>query len=247
MKNSIKVEILAAILFWGSTIGVNGQKAFETDTISTPAGNIEITFIGHASLQFKYQDRYYYIDPVMQLADYSLLPKADVILVTHDHGDHLDPVAIEKLSKPETEIFLPQLCFDKLKKGKVCDNGKFFIANGVPVETVAAYNIYNLRGNGKPYHARNEGNGYVLTFGPLRIYVAGDTEITPEMTKLKQIDIAFLPIGLPYTMEPQRAVEAAKILQLKILYPYHFNNSNPDELFRTLLGSPIDVRIRSMK
>ncbi len=247
MKKSIKIISLLVLSWMSSVMDVSGQKTFETDTIITPAGNLEITFIGHASLLFKYQERYYYIDPVMQMADYSLLPKADAVLVTHDHGDHLDPIAIEKILKPETEIFLSQLCFDKLKKGKVCKNGTFFIANGVPVETVAAYNIYRLRGNGKPYHAKDEGNGYVLTFGPLRVYVAGDTEITPEMMKLKEIDIAFLPIGLPYTMEPRMAIEAAKLLKLKILYPYHFNNSNPDEVFRAFLGTPVEVRIRSMK
>ena len=133
---------------------------------------------------------------------------------THDHGDHFDPVAIEKITKPETEIFLTQLCFDRLKKGKVCPNEKYFIAAGIPVETVAAYNIYGLRGNGIPFHPKGEGNGYVLTFGQLKVYVAGDTELTPEMAKLKNIDIAFLPIGLPYTMEPAMAVEAAKELNL---------------------------------
>ena len=235
------------MLLFGSMMGAMGQKGFERDTFQIQGGSLVITFIGHGSLLFNYQDRNIYVDPVMQVADYSLFPKADVILVTHDHGDHLDPIAIEKISKPETEIFLSQLCFDKLKKGKVCRNESYFIASGVPVETVAAFNIYGLRGNGKPYHPKGEGNGYVLSFGQLRLYVAGDTEFTPEMNKLKNIDIAFLPIGLPYTMEPAMAIEAAKMLKLKILYPYHFNNTNPEEVVRAFIGTPMEVRVRSLK
>jgi L-ascorbate metabolism protein UlaG (beta-lactamase superfamily) len=121
------------------------------------------------------------------------------------------------------------------------------MACGIPVQTVPAYNIVALRGNGKPYHPKGEGNGYVFTFGQTKVYVAGDTELTPEMAKLKDIEIAFLPIGLPYTMEPRMAADAAKAMKLKILYPYHFNNSNPDDVARALIGTPVEVRVRSLK
>lgn len=244
----MKVKVLFIIIMVGSSIASMGQKTLETDTIKMSTGNLLITSIGHSSLLFTYQDKYYYIDPVNQVANYSLLPKADAILVTHDHGDHLDPIAIEKITKQETQIFLTRLCYAKLKKGKVCTNESYFVAGGVPVETIAAYNIVGLRGNGVPYHPKGEGNGYVLTFGETKVYVAGDTELTPEMADLKNnIDIAFLPIGLPYTMEPRMAVDAAKLLNLKILYPYHFNNSNPDYVVQSLLGSSIEVRVRSLK
>jgi L-ascorbate metabolism protein UlaG (beta-lactamase superfamily) len=139
------------------------------------------------------------------------------------------------------------LGFDKLKKGKVVNSESYFIAAGVPAESVAAYNIIGLRGNGKPFHEKGAGNGYVLTFGLIKLLIAGDTELTPEMTKLKNIDIAFLPIGLPYTMSPAMAVEAAQLLKLKILYPYHFNNSNPEEVVRALIGTTTEVRVRSLK
>jgi L-ascorbate metabolism protein UlaG (beta-lactamase superfamily) len=243
----MKVKYLILLLLLGQFGIVAGQKTFETDTIETPSGNLVITFIGHSSLLFTYQDRVVYVDPVMQLADYTLLPKADAILVTHDHGDHFDPIAIEKISVPETQLFLTQLCFEKIEKGRVCPNGSFFIAAGVPVETIPAYNINSLRGNGKPYHPKGDGNGYVLSFGKTKVYIAGDTELTPEMADLKEIDIAFLPIGLPYTMEPRMAADIAQLLRIKILYPYHFNNSNPDEVLRALMGSTTEVRIRSMK
>jgi L-ascorbate metabolism protein UlaG (beta-lactamase superfamily) len=243
----MKTRLLIILLLIGPVIVTMGQKAYERDTIETQSGDLVITSIGHASLLFTYQDRNIYIDPVMQVADYKLLPKADIILVTHDHGDHFDPVAIENLTKPETQLLLTQICFDKLKKGKVSPNESFLIVSGIPVETVAAYNVVGLRGNGKPYHAKGEGNGYVLSFGNVRVYIAGDTEFTKEMLKLKDVDIAFLPIGLPYTMEPSMAVNAAKYLKLKILYPYHFNNSNPDEVVKALIGSSIEVRLRSLK
>jgi L-ascorbate metabolism protein UlaG (beta-lactamase superfamily) len=235
------------ILLFGVTAGATAQKTFEADTVKTSSGNLVITFIGHGSLLFTFLDKNIYVDPVMQMADYSLMPKADAILVTHDHGDHLDPVAIEKLTKPETQLFLSKLCYDKLKKGRVCENESCFMACGIPVQTVPAYNIVALRGNGKPYHPKGEGNGYVFTFGQTKVYVAGDTELTPEMAKLKDIEIAFLPIGLPYTMEPRMAADAAKAMKLKILYPYHFNNSNPDDVARALIGTPVEVRVRSLK
>jgi len=231
----------------GSYVSSMGQKPFERDTIETISGKLVITFFGHASLLFNYQGLNIYVDPVMQVADYSQLPKADGILVTHEHGDHLDGVAIENITKPSTDLVLTRLCFDKIKKGKVVPNGKFFTAGGIPVESVAAYNIAGIRGNGIPYHPKGDGNGYILTFGETKVYVAGDTEFTPEMAKLKGIDIGFLPIGLPYTMAPQLAVQAASLLKLKIFYPYHFNNSNPEEVVRALVGSKTEVRIRSMK
>jgi L-ascorbate metabolism protein UlaG (beta-lactamase superfamily) len=243
----MKARLLAVLIFLGGVLGANGQKVFERDTIRTVSGNLVITFVGHGSLLLTYHEKNIYIDPVLQVADYSGLPAADAILVTHDHGDHLDPAAIEKLSKPGTEIYLTGLCFDKLKKGKVINNEEFFMAAAIPVEAVAAYNIVGLRGNGIPFHPKGDGNGYVLTFGETKVYIAGDTELTREMAKLKDIDIAFLPIGLPYTMSPAMAVEAARVLKLKILYPYHFNNSNPEELVRALVGSPVEVRVRSMK
>jgi len=140
------------------------------------------------------------------------------------------------------------LCYDKLKKGKVCKSKSFFITCGVPVLTLDAYNYSRLRGNGIPYHPKGQGNGYYLTFGETTVFVAGDTELTEEMYDLKgKIDIAFLPIGMPYTMDPNMAISAAKVLKIKILYPYHFNNSVPEDILKALKGSDTEVRIRSMK
>ena len=223
------------------------QKTYERDTIPTLNGDLVITFIGHASLQFTFMLKSIYIDPVGQVADYSTFPKADAIIITHEHGDHLDPEAIKTLSREDTEVYLTRLCLPKYPKGKVVGNGNFFLAGGVPIEAVPAYNIRNKRGNGLPFHPKGEGNGYVLLFGQTRVYVAGDSEPTVDMLKLKNIDIAFIPIGEPYTMSPYVAVEAIQKIHPRICYPYHFNNSNPDILKKALSDSGIEVRIRSMK
>jgi L-ascorbate metabolism protein UlaG (beta-lactamase superfamily) len=234
-------------IFLAVFAGARAQRGFERDSIRTASGDLIITFIGHSSLLFTYQGKNIYVDPVLQVADFSSLPKADAILITHDHGDHLDAAAIDKISNPETEIFLTRLCFSKLKKGKVVSAPDYFIAAGVPVEATEAYNVINRRGNGIPFHPKGDGNGYVFIFGQTRLYVAGDTELTKDMLKLKDIDILFLPIGLPYTMSPLMAIEAAKKLRPKIFYPYHFNNSNPEEIVRAFIGTPVEVRVRLMK
>jgi L-ascorbate metabolism protein UlaG (beta-lactamase superfamily) len=224
-----------------------GQKIFEKDTIQTTGGPLVITFVGHGSLWFNFQSRNIYVDPVSQVADLTGFPKADAILITHDHGDHLDPEAIKKLSKEGTEVFITKLCQAKIPSGKVFGNGEFLIAAGVPVEVVPAYNIISMRGNGRPYHPKGDGNGYVFKFGQFLLYVAGDTELIPEMMKLTDISILFLPIAEPYTMPLNMAAETARQIKPKILYPYHFNNSNPDDLKKMLMDTDIDVRIRSMK
>jgi len=223
------------------------SQEFQKDIIETVGGDLAISFIGHGTLKFEYQDKVIHIDPWTRLADYSKLPKADAILITHDHNDHLDPEAVKILEKENTEILLPRICHEQLKKGRIINNGEYATAAGLPVEAVAAYNILARRGNGKPYHEKGVGNGYIISFSNVRVYVAGDTEYIPEMDKLQGIKIAFLPMNLPYTMEPALAAIAAKALKPEILYPYHYGESNTDDLVRLLMGSGIDVRIRALK
>ncbi|MFH0761725.1 MAG: MBL fold metallo-hydrolase [Bacteroidota bacterium] len=242
-----KVFIIIALAFIAPN-SFGQKKLYERDTIPTTGGNLVITFIGHASLLFTYQEKNIYIDPVNQMADFSTFPKADAILITHEHGDHLDPAAIQKLEKPGTELYLTELSKEKLPSGKAFANESFFIAAGVPVEVMPAYNIINKRGNGWPYHPKGDGNGYILAFGKTRVYVAGDTEQIPEMEKkFKDIQIVFLPISEPYTMSVYYAAEVAKLLKTAIVYPYHMNKANPDEFAELLKGTGIEVRIRSLK
>ena len=188
---------------------LSGQKKYETDVIKTSGGSLKITFIGHASLMFEFNGKVIHVDPVTREGDYSKFPDADLILITHEHGDHLDPAALKQIMTPATKIVLSQRCYDKLQQGAVMKNGDQKTVLGFKIEAVPAYNIKHHRSNGEPFHPKGVGNGYVITFGDKRIYIAGDTENIPEMFLLKNIDIAFLPMNLPYTMTPEMTADAA--------------------------------------
>jgi L-ascorbate metabolism protein UlaG (beta-lactamase superfamily) len=223
-------------------------KSYGQDVIPTSGGDLKITFIGHATLMFEYGGKVIHVDPVSREADYAQMPKADLILVTHGHGDHLDPAAIAAIRKPGMPVVLPPSCADKVPDPTAMANGDTKTVAGLPIEAVPAYNIVNKRPTGQPFHPRGEGNGYVITFGDKRVYVAGDTENTPEMKALRGIDVAFLPMNLPYTMTPAMVADAAKAFHPKVLYPYHFGDTETSELDRLLSGDKdIEVRIRRLK
>ncbi|MBK7095593.1 MAG: MBL fold metallo-hydrolase [Saprospiraceae bacterium] len=246
MKANITMIILLLI-----SVCSNAQKVFETDEFKTSKGVLKITFIGHGSLMLEWNKKIIQIDPYSKLADYSNFPKADIILITHDHQDHLDESAIEKISKDVTKIIMNSLSNEKLKNkynAVEMKNGDQKSLSGLKIEAVPAYNVINKRKDGNPFHPKGEGNGYVLTMGNKRIYIAGDTENIPEMKDLKDIDIAFLPMNLPYTMTPEMVTQAAKSFNPKILYPYHFGSTDP-ELLKELLKneSGIELRIREMQ
>lgn len=224
------------------------KKVFKEDIIKTSAGDLKITFIGHGTLMFTFKEKIIHVDPVSQEADYSKLPKADVILVTHEHGDHLDPSAIKTIRTDKTEIILTEKCLPKVTGGKVMKNGETKTVADLKIEAVPAYNIAHKRPNGAPFHPKGDGNGYIITFGDKRVYVAGDTENIPEMKQLKNIDIAFLPMNLPYTMTPEMVADAVKAFKPKILYPYHFGDTDTSKLVKLLESEKdIEVRIRDMK
>jgi L-ascorbate metabolism protein UlaG (beta-lactamase superfamily) len=229
-----------------STAGA--EMKFEKDKIGAKSGDIEVTFIGHATLMFSYAGKVIHVDPWSSLADYSKMPKADIVLITHEHRDHLDPQAVKLIRTEKTAVVLPEKCASQIEDGVIMKNGDVKTIEGIRIEAVSAYNIVNMRSEGVPYHPRGEGNGYIITLGDKRIYIAGDTENTPEMKALKDIDIAFLPMNLPYTMTPEMVADAAKAFKPKILYPYHFGNTDPMELVALLKDEPeIEVRIRQMK
>lgn len=221
---------------------------FEEDTIKTSAGDLKITFVGHGTLMFAFGGKIVHVDPVSAEADYRKMPKGDIILVTHEHGDHLDPKAIAAVRKADTVVVLPEKCASAVTGATVMKNGDARELEGLSVEAVPAYNIVNKRPSGQPFHPRGEGNGYVITFGDKRLYVAGDTENIPEMKKLTGIDVAFLPMNLPYTMSPAMVADAARTFRPGILYPYHFGQTDTSELVRLLAGEKdIEVRIRRME
>lgn len=222
--------------------------AFDQDTISTTHGDLILTFIGHGSLMMRYGGRTIHIDPWSRLADYATLPKADCILLTHEHGDHCDLQALEKIRTDSTVLILTKACAGKVKGGTVMNNGERREVFDFIVETVPAYNLVHIREDGTPFHTKGSGNGYVLTFGRTRVYVAGDTENIPEMKDLADIAIAFLPMNLPYTMIPEMVADAARAFKPKILYPYHYGSTDPQKLVGLLKDvKEIEVRVRKME
>jgi len=225
-----------------------GQYGFEEDTIQTSQGDVKITCIGHGTLMFVYEGKVIHVDPWSRLADYAKLPQAELILITHEHQDHLDTQAIAALTKENTSIVINQACVDKVRRGIIMKNGDSCTLHGLKVEAVPAYNMVHKRPGGTPFHPKGNGNGYIVTFGDKRVYIAGDTENIPEMKSLKNIDIAFLPMNLPYTMTPEMVADAAQAFKPKILYPYHYGQTDPSTLVNLLKDSPnIEVRIRKLQ
>ena len=224
------------------------EPKFEQDIIKTGAGDLKITFIGHGTLMFDFNGKIIHVDPVGREADYAGMPKADIILLTHEHGDHLDTKVIKILQKDGIDLVLTQACAERVDGGITMKNGDVKTVQGLRIEAVPAYNIVHMRSVGNPFHPKGRGNGYVITFGDKRVYVAGDTENTPEMKQLKNIDVAFLPMNLPYTMTPEMVADAAKAFKPKILYPYHYGQTDTKKLVDLLKDSEgIEVRVRQMK
>lgn len=224
------------------------QNQFESDVLPTSGGDLRITFLGHGTLVFSFAGKVVHVDPYGKLADYATLPKADLILITHEHGDHLDSDAIGHVCTEKTAVVLTAACSRKLPGGIVMTNGEVMTVQGLKIEAVPAYNVVHKRDTGQPFHPKGEGNGYVISFGDKRVYVAGDTENTPEMKAQTGIDVAFLPMNLPYTMTPEMVADAAKAFKPRILYPYHYGDTDVTKLVALLKDTPgIDVRIRRMK
>lgn len=243
MKSFMPV-MMAAVLCAvpGGTAG-----AFEKDVIPTSAGDLEITFIGHGSLALTFGGKVIQVDPYSQLTDYAQLPRADIVLITHEHRDHLDLDALDKVRGPDTVVVANAAAASQVSGSRAMKNGDVQTIEGIKIEAVPAYNLVHMRDTGQPFHPKGVGNGYILTFGDKRLYIAGDTENTPEMKALQNIDVAFLPMNLPYTMTPEMVADAARAFQPGILYPYHFGDTDTARLTSMLEDQKgIAVRIRQM-
>ena len=240
-------NLCVAILIFGLLFSTGAQAGFETDVIETSGGKLQITFIGHGTLMFTFQGKVIHVDPVSREADYTKMPKAELILITHEHRDHLDPQAVEIIRTEKTSIVLTEACASRVPDGVIMKNGDVKTIEDLKIEAVPAYNLVHMRSAGVPFHPKGVGNGYVITFGDKRVYVAGDTENVPEMKNLEKIDIAFLPMNLPYTMTPEMVADAAKAFKPKILYPYHYSQTDTSQLL-TLMNNfkEVEVRIRRM-
>ncbi len=223
---------------------------YPQDTIETRSGGkLRITFFAHSSLMFEYGGKHIYVDPVKSSADYASLPKADVILVTHDHYDHFDIPVIELLSTPATVFIGNKSAVEQLGEGEAMANGDTRSLPFMDVEAVPAYNTSPDRQGFHPRGGRD--NGYILTIGGMRIYIGGDTEDTPEMLALKDIDIAFLPVNQPFTMTEEQAARAVKAIRPKIFYPYHYgqteHRTDLAKLEKLIEGTGVEMRIRAME
>jgi L-ascorbate metabolism protein UlaG (beta-lactamase superfamily) len=232
------------VIFLSIVKGAESLNKFECDTIKAKDGDITITFIGHASLIIQHKGLVIHVDPWTKQADYSTLPKADIILVTHGHFDHLDTAAIKAISKRTTVLMLNPDGVNKIRAGLPIRNGAAKVIKGIAIEAVPAYNTTPGR---EKYHPKGQDNGYILTIDGKRIYIAGDTEDIPEMAALKNIDIAFLPMNQPYTMTPEQVVKAAKMFMPKVLYPYHTGDTDVSLLSKLMADEKkIELRIRKM-
>jgi L-ascorbate metabolism protein UlaG (beta-lactamase superfamily) len=249
MNTTSTLRILAfSFLFPLSTF--LSSAAQKVDEFTTQSGKkITITCIKHASIEINYNGVEIQVDPVGHWlkpeTDYATFPKANIILVTHEHKDHFDRAAIHEIRTPATSIYVNPAVYGYFKNGLVMRNGESRkYAADILIEAVPAYNTTPDR---QQYHPQGRDNGYVLTLDGFRIYIAGDTEDIPEMANLKDIDVAFLPCNQPYTMTVEQCVNAAKIIKPKVLFPYHYNETPVHKISMQLAGSGIDVRIRDYK
>ncbi len=244
----MKLILLSILMISVCATPVLAQKEFETDIIKTSDGELKITFLGHGSLLLNYQNNNIYIDPFSKIADYTSLPKAEIIFLTHHHRDHLDPNALKQIRTQKTELVLTELGAKKVKNGTIMKNGDNKTIKGIRVKALPAYNLIHRRDNGQYFHPKGEGNGYVLFFGDKKVYIAGDTENIPEMKTLKNIDYAFLPMNLPYTMTPEMVAAAARGFNPRVLYPYHYGKTDTLKIIELLKDSNnIEIRIRKLQ
>ncbi|WP_315578417.1 MBL fold metallo-hydrolase [Hoylesella oralis] len=232
----------------GSCSSKEAQEGIDTYTL--PNGKkLVVTPIKHASLQLNYDGWEFEIDPVSSavrpIIDYTDKPKADFILVTHEHYDHFDMNAIHLLTKNSTNLLLNQRCFDRYKKGIVIRNGeKAELTDSITLYAVPAYNRSKNRAE---LHPKGRDNGYILDLEGYHIYIAGSTEFVPEMKDIKDIDIAFMPYDKYKTMTLAQFRKAAKTIRPKILYPYHMHTTDPKQILKVTSGLGIDVRIRDLR
>ena len=202
----------------------------QADVQQTSRGELRITPLYHGSVMLEFGGKVIDVDPWSQ-GDYTGLPQADLIVVTHTHGDHLDLAEVGKLKKPETIIVGPTAVIDTLNCFPGCgqavivgDSDKKTVM-GIDFEGVPMYNLVKGSAPGMPYHHKGIGSGYVMNFGDTRVYFSGDTECTPEVKALKNITVAFLPMNPPRTSSPVEAAECVKAFKPKIVYPYHYRGS----------------------
>jgi L-ascorbate metabolism protein UlaG (beta-lactamase superfamily) len=224
-----------------SSAAAAGAKV--TDTLETSAGPVTITPIRHATLALGFGGKTIVVDPWSQ-APAGALPKADIVLITDIHQDHFDPAGVAAVRKPQTAFVAPPVVAEKLPEAKVLKNGQKLELLGVRIEAVPMYNLKRGPEAGKLFHDKGRGNGYLLGFGDKTLYLSGDTECTPEMKALKNVDLALVCMNLPYTMPPEEAAECVKAFKPKVVVPYHYRGSDLDVFSKAVATAGVEVRVR---
>ncbi|HEY4202495.1 MAG TPA: MBL fold metallo-hydrolase [Devosiaceae bacterium] len=218
----------------------------QSDTVKTPDGDIVIQPINHASLVLRFGTLTVYCDPVGNPDLYKALPRPDLILITHEHGDHLNAETLAALVAADTAIIgaklaLSQLQGDLAARSTVIAQGETQTFKGLRIEAIPAHNLAEER---QKFHPKGVGNGYILSLGGKRLYVSGDTEDVPEMLALKDIDVAFLPMNLPYTMTGKQAADATRIFRPRIVYPFHYLDGGEEKVFAEALKGEVGIEVR---
>jgi L-ascorbate metabolism protein UlaG (beta-lactamase superfamily) len=242
MKSIVSIFACAAMLSFAA--GAHAQTARPVQTFTTSAGPVKITPVYHASLVIEAGGKVIVVDPAKP-ANFAGLPQADLILITDIHGDHMDPDLIKAESKAGTDIIAPAAVAKTVTTAKVIGNGEKTTWGAWTIEAIPMYNSTPSRGPkpGTVFHEKGRGNGYVLTYGGKRFYFSGDTEGIPEMLALKNIDVAFICMNLPYTMTPEEAAVAVKAFHPKVAIPYHYKGQDTAVFKKALDGTGIDVRL----
>ena len=241
------VNLKGGIVAWKEAGMPVTNDAYEVDIFKTKSGKtVKFHAIVHASIRIDYDGKEIMVDPVGKLGnrtiDYTSMPKADYLLVTHEHGDHFDKAAIAQLSNNDTHIIMNKRCADMLGQGETMVNGdQRQLAEDISIQAVPAYNITEGR---TQFHPKGRDNGYILTIDGLRIYIAGDTEDIPEMADIKDIDIAFLPCNQPYTMTVDQLLRAARTIKPRVMFPYHYGQTDVSKTPELLKADNIEVRVR---
>ena len=246
-KMKLFLSIALCVVFVGFAVSVYATTPRDPQTFKTSAGPVKITPVMHASVLFEAGGKVIYIDPAKP-GDFTGLPQADLILITHDHGDHVDHdlTSIKAISKPDTEIWATSAVHEFVTNASVIGNGETKTWGKFKIEAVPAYNTVRGPSAGKFFHPKGVGNGYVITYGGQRFYFSGDTEAVPEVSALKNIDVAFICMNLPYTMTPDEAADLVKAFHPRIVIPYHYraNPATDLEAFKSKLqGTNIEVRM----
>ena len=246
------MKILTTILLGFIFTAAQAQLP-KADMVTTPKGNVTIQPVVHASLVLEFNKIAIYVDPINGAETYKNMKKPDLVLITHIHGDHFDMKTLRGLDLSHATLVVPQSVADKMpaewkNKIVVLHNGGSTVQHGIPIKAIA---MYNMPGDSTVHHPKGQGNGYVLNLGDKRFYISGDTEATPEMRSLKNIDVAFVCMNLPYTMDVEEAASGVLAFKPKIVYPYHYRTPtgfSDVAKFKSLVnaGDPsIDVRLRN--